>query len=282
MPTSGTDSSTQARRLMTPPRRPLGRVDGPAGGLADPAARPVCLLQAGDRNSLYLTLTAGDIGAAARALASCWRSLGVRRNDRVLIFDYGTSPLTLFASWSYVPYLRSGAADLLGAVPVCNDGLPEFAPRALHLVRFVRPRVAFVDAGAMPALVRAALDEGFAISDSIESVVVSSDEEMPEAEQVAAWSLALGVPVRWLMRAEAALFFAAQCERGAFHVDRRFYRVEVVPEGGEPASRGEGLLCVTNSFLQGSRAPRYLTDIPVRMGGRCPCGAAGRAVWGAG
>ncbi len=282
MPTQGPRGSGNPLPSSTFAAALPGRIDRLAAGRDRSPEQPACVLQAGDRSSLYLTLTAGDLAAAARALASCWRMLGVRRDDRVLIFDYGTSPLTLFASWSYLPNLRSGAADLLGAIPICNDGLPEFAPRALHVARFVRPRIAFIDGEAMPAFVRVALDAQFDVSSSIEMIAVSADEEVPDAEQVTVWSQALGLPVRSLVRAEAALFFAAQCDRGAFHADRRFYRVEVAPPGRDPATQGEGLLCVTNRFLQGSPAVRYLTDIPVRMGGRCDCGLPGTPVWSAG
>lgn len=250
----------------------------PFCGRRDPATETTCILQAGDSVPLYLALTPQDVAAAARALAACWRLLGVRRGDHVLIFDYGTSPLTLFASWCYVPGLRRGAADLLGAVPICNDGLPEFAPRAVHVLRYLRPRVAFVDREAMPALVRCAAEQGFDVASCLQLLVVSSDEEIAGAEPTAAWTDALGLPVRWLVRSEAALFFAAQCERGLFHVNPRFYRVEVAGESGRLSGRGEGRLCITSLFLQGSPAVRYLTDLVVRRESGCGCGAPGIAL----
>jgi len=250
----------------------------PFCGRRDPEAAPVCILEAGDRVPLYLALTPGDLAAAARALAACWRLLGVRCGDRVLIYDYGTSPLTLFASWCYVPFLNRGAADLLGAVPICNDGLPEFAARAIHVLRYLRPRVIFVDQTAMPALVRSAAEEGFALRSCVELVVVSADEEVADADRTRSWAQALDVPVRWLVRSEAALFFAAQCAQGLFHVDPRFYRAEVVDQRGRLSSQDEGRLCVTNRFLLGSPAVRYVTDLVVRRANRCSCGAPGTVV----
>jgi phenylacetate-coenzyme A ligase PaaK-like adenylate-forming protein len=246
-------------------------------GRRDPLADASCILQAGDGLPLYLALTREDVAAAARALASCWRLAGVRKGDGVLIYDYGTSPLTLFASWAYIPGLPRGAADLLGATPICNDGMPEFAARALHVLRYFRPRVMFVDAELMAVLVMRASEEREPLSRWTDLLVVSSEEEGITAAQKAAWSEALGVPMRSLLRAGSALFFAGECEQGALHVDPRFYRPEVLLDGHDVPSRaGEGGLCITNLFLRGTSVIRYLTGVRVTLRGReCGCGRAG-------
>ncbi len=251
--------------------------DDPFAGRRNPGAAAACIIQVDDGLPLYLALTAADLAAAARALASCWRLYGIRRGDYVLIYDYGTSPLTLFASWCYVPALRRGAADLIGAVPVCNDGLPELAARALHVLRYLRPRVMFVDRQVMPAFVQQVSDQHAVLADWVGLVVVAVDEELLPPEQLAAWTAGLGVPVRAVLRAGPALFFAAQCEGGAFHVDRRFYRVETVKEGApRPSGSGAGNLCITNLFLRGTPAVRYQTGLSVLLvRGPCRCGRPG-------
>lgn len=251
------------------------QADGdPFAGRRDPSSASVCVLPAGDRLPLYLALAPGDVAAAARALASAWRFYGIGRGDHVLIYDYGTSPATLFASWSYVPGLRAGAADLVGAIPICNDGLAEFAPRALHVLRYLRPGAVFIDAEVMPVFVRRAAEEQFDVGAHTRMIIVSADEESARPEDLAGWSTALGVPVRSMLRSGPALFFAGQCASGAFHVDPARYAVESVSDDG-----GAGRLCVTNLFLTATPVIRHVTDIVATIDASpCSCGAPGVAV----
>lgn len=246
----------------------------PFGGRRNPGVPSRLTIQAADGVPLYLAMTESDIAASARALASSWSLLGVHRGDYVLIYDYGTSPLTLFASWCFVPWLQRGAADLLGAVPICNDGLPEFASRALHVLRYLRPRVTVVDYAHMPLFLHRVSDEGASLADWTEVLVVSADEETVPPDQVAGWARVLGVPVRLLLRSGGALFFAAECEWGAIHADPRHYRVGVARElDGRIAATGEGSLWVTNRFLQGTSVDSYLANVYVAIGReRCRCG----------
>lgn len=240
----------------------------------DPAAATPLIIQATDGAPLYLALTEEDISGAARALASAWRTLGVRRGDHVFIYDYGTSIQTLFASWCYVPWLRRGAADILGAVPICNDGLPEFADRALHVLRYLRPRVTVVEYTRMPHLLRRIADQRANLADWTELVVVSPDEEGVAPGLADQWSRELGLPVRLLLRSGPALFFAAECEHGALHADSRHYRVGVLAQPEQtPRSTGEGSLCITNRFLRGTVVDQYVStvDVVIRPG-RCACG----------
>ncbi len=245
---------------------------------ATAGARPPVTIQVTDGMPLYLALTRGDVAAAARALASSWRTLGVERGDTVLIYDYGTSPLTLFASWCYVPRLEKGAADILGAVPICNDGLPEFAARALHVLRYLRPGVTIIDAAHMPVFLRRVAEEGVRIGEWTRLVAVSPDEETLSARDTAAWERELGVPVRLLLRSGPSLFFAAECEAGALHADPRHYRIAVEPHPGDQLqATGEGSLCITNRFLEGTPVERHVAHVHVAIEpGLCPCGRSSR------
>ncbi len=246
----------------------------PFGGRRNRALATPLIIQAADGVPIYLALTEEDISGAARALASAWRVLGVRRGDHVLIYDYGTSIQTLFASWCYVPWLRRGAADILGAVPICNDGLPEFADRALHVLRYLRPRVTIVERALMPQLVRRAADQRANLGDWTDLLVVSPEEEGIASDDTGQWSRELGVPVRLLLRSGPALFFAAECEHGALHADPRHYKVGVLAQAGdEVRSAGEGSLCITNRFLRGTPADDYVSTVDVAIRpGRCACG----------
>ena len=246
----------------------------PFGGRRNLAAPAPLIIQATDGVPIYLALTAEDIAGAARALAAAWKTLGVRRGDHVFIYDYGTSVQTLFASWSYVPWLRRGAADILGAVPICNDGLPDFADRALHVLRYLRPRVTVVEYRLMPHLLHRVADQRSSVSNWTELIVVSPDEEVVAAGELNRWSRELGLPIRLLLRSGPALFFAAECEHGSLHADPRYYRVGVQAHANEPPrSTGEGNLCITNRFLRGTAVNDYVStvDIGIRPG-RCPCG----------
>jgi hypothetical protein len=248
----------------------------PFGGRRNLAARTPLIIQATDGSPLYLALTEEDIAGAARALASAWKALGVRRGDHVFMYDYGTSAQTLFASWAYVPWLRRGAADIIGAVPICNDGLPEFADRALHVLRYLRPRVTMVEYTLMPHFLRRVADQRVTVGDWTELIVVSSDEEALATDQADEWSRELGVPVRLLLRSGPALFFAAECEHRAFHADPRHYGVGVLAHPGEPTrSTGDGSLCITNRFMRGTVVDQYVSTVDAGIRSeRCACGRA--------
>lgn len=256
--------------------------DDPFGGRRDPRRPPRAVIQAGDGLPLYWALGRTEMAEAARALAHSWRGLGIRPGQRVAIYDYGTSPLTLFASAHYLPYLRAGAADLLGCVPICNDGLPEMAFRALHLLRYVRPQTLFVNGEAMEALLSQALRQGWRAEGLDCTVVVSTDEEAVPPAGRRRWSEGLGLPVRSLLRADAALFFAYPCPQGeGYHASPRHYLLEVLSEEGrQPVGEAEvGLLTVTNLFLRSCPVIRYVTDLRASLRpGPCPCGAPEPAI----
>lgn len=254
----------------------------PFGGRLDPSRRPCVVFQAGDGLPLYWALEPGDMAGVAAALAQSWRHIGIGPGDRVAIYDYGTSPLTLFASRNYVPFLRAGAADLIGCVPICNDGLPELAPRAIHILRYLRPRVLFASSEAMEALVLQAKKEQISLRGLTAAVIVSADEQVLAASQREGWAQALGVPVRQMLRADAALFLAGPCpDSDVYHVSSKSYWVEVLPEdGGGPLPEGQvGPLVITNLALSTCPVIRYVSEIRGAVSRRrCTCGARGLTI----
>ena len=86
------------------------------------------------------SMTYAELDRSSRDFAAyLQRTLGLRKGDRVAIFDYGTSPLSYLAASSFTPYLDRGAADLLGCLPVCNDGVANMSPRAVEITVLREP-----------------------------------------------------------------------------------------------------------------------------------------------
>ena len=284
------DKPASALRSLTawPPldlERLLGAqrdLDDPFGGRLNGSARAGTMFQVGDQLPHYWAMAPQELAAAGHVLADCWRKLGIRQGDRVAIYDYGTSPLTLFASASYIPHLPTGAAEILGCTPICNDGLPEFASRALHLLQYVRPRLLFARGEVMPALVSQAAREGAFLGSLTSLVVVSSDEELASPAEAHRWSRGLGVPLLQLLRVDAALFFAPPCQLGgAYHADDRWYLVEALSEPELMATKEgtPGRLAVTNLFLRTCPTIRYVSDIRASLRrNACRCGWQGTTI----
>jgi phenylacetate-coenzyme A ligase PaaK-like adenylate-forming protein len=250
----------------------------PFGGRRDPAAAPDVIVQASKDLTLYWALTGHELEAMAAALARCWLALGAQRDDRIAIYDYGTSPLALYASRYYAPHLSAGAAELTGCVPICNDGLPEFAARAVHVITYVRPRMLFVDGEVADPLV-AAYERARSLQTVPDTeIVVSADEEPVSQDRMDAWAARLGVRVTQVLRADLALFMCPPCVStpSAYHPHRGDYTVEIVDEaGGSILEAGQpGLLAVTNLNLHSCPVVRYVTNIrAVVTVGPCQCGS---------
>lgn len=257
-------------------------LNDPFGGRLHDGAGALTMFQMGDQLPLYWALLPNEMAAAAEVLAECWSTVGIRQGDRVAIYDYGTSPLTLFASANYIPHLPTGAAEILGCTPICNDGLPEFASRVLHVLRYVRPQVLFVRGDVMPALVSQATKEDVDFSSLTSLLVVSSDEELADPGDTIRWSRQLGVTVTQLLRVDAALFFAHPCQLGdAYHPNDLRYIVEAVSERElTPVKDGDpGRLTITNLFLRTCPAIRYVSDIRARVRRiQCDCGHQGTKI----
>jgi phenylacetate-coenzyme A ligase PaaK-like adenylate-forming protein len=240
----------------------------PFGGRRDPSSLPVTITQACDDAPLYWALAPDELGSMARVLAACWTALGLVRGDRVGIHDYGSSPVTRFASRYFHAHLDAGAAELTGCIPICNDGLAELVDRAAHLVEFVRPRVLFVAAhAAMPlqgALAARRLEAPLAL-------VVSADEE-PWTSDALARLRSTEVPaVTQILRSDLGLLLAPPCrdDPASFHPDPAVYAVEVFDDAtgsvlDDPGARGP--LVVTHREIRTSPVIRYVTDVPVDLG----------------
>ncbi|MDT7944655.1 MAG: hypothetical protein RQ985_08965 [Dehalococcoidia bacterium] len=200
----------------------------PAGGRLMEGERPLLWLQleVPDEPSLYLPLAREELRGWARALIYAWRLWGVERGQLIALYDYGSSPMVFLASGAYTPHLSVGAADVLGVVPVCNDGLASMASRMVEVLRYAHPQALVARADVLVPLAQAAAQAGLEVSRHLAWVAVTEAEGVPQASPP--WA----VPTWRTWRADAALFLAAECpECRLFHVPPRLYRLDRGPQG---------------------------------------------------
>jgi len=207
--------------------------------------------------SRYLALAPQELEAYALALARCWRLAGLGRGDRVIVFDFGPSPLSYLASCLYSPFLRRGAAERVGCLPVCNDGVATVVPRGVHMIGVLRPKVAYVRADLLAPLAGAM---GRAPT-SLQAVVAAAEEALLAPAEARRFREETGVDVLRLLRLDGALFLAQECPHcRAFHVFPDLYRVW---EEGRA-------LAVAPHFSPGRG---YVSTLPFRrLQGPCPRG----------
>lgn len=214
--------------------------------------------------ALYVALDRDDLKHYAEALRRCWSLLGLKRGDRVAIFDYGTSPVSYLASSLFTPYLKQGAADLLGCLPICNDGVSHMARRAVDILRLVRPRVFFLRNDCLQPFTAEVEREGLRLSDYTLFLVAVENESLLSKTEQGAFERKLGVPVYRLLRMDAAMFLAMECpECRLLHSWQDLYLVESVAEGIEEQLDNErpGCLVITNWFARTCPTLRYLSQI---------------------
>lgn len=221
---------------------------------------------------LYLLLDRLDLKNYAEALGRCWSLLGLENGDAVAIFDYGTSPASYLASSAFTPYLSRGAADRLGCLPVCNDGVANMSYRAVEILKFVRPKVLFLRGDCLePFAVESERHLG-PLSSYTRSLVVTENEGLLSKTDQNAYEKRLGLPIYRLLRIDAAMFFAMECPRcRLFHTWQDLYLVEDLSGLPGAAEGGEHLLAITNWFARTCPTVRYLSQVKgtVRPAG-CP------------
>jgi len=231
-------------------------------------ASPQVCLQLEYDSPLYLALSPAELQLYAEALRRCWLGLGLAAGYRVAIYDYGTSPLSYLASAAFIPHLKEGAADALGCLPICNDGLPEMAYRAVHILRYLRPHILFLRQECLYPLLEQAGHQGLELAEHLQALVVSANEEIADEGTRRQWREKAGVPVYILPRADAALFLAGECRHcHALHSWPDLYLLEVVDEYSlEPLPSGQrGLLTITNLCARTCPSIRYVSQLTVTL-----------------
>jgi hypothetical protein len=210
---------------------------------------------------LYLGFDGAMLRGYAEALRRCWSVLGLGKGDSVAIFDFGTSPISYLASSGFTPYLGNGAADALGCLPICNDGVANMSPRAVEILKFVRPRAMFIRRDCLyPFTVEVERQLGV-LSDYVETVVVAENEGSLSPHEQVLYARRLGVPVLRLLRIDAALFLAIECpDCRLFHTWEDLYLVESVGGDLDIPPGDENCLVITSWFAKACPAIRYLSQ----------------------
>lgn len=239
--------------------------DDPFAGRLDPEASPPALslqLESCDDPPLWLGLSGRELEAWSRALEAIWVRYGIARRERIAIFDYGSSPLVLLASASYTPHLRRGAAERLGVRVLCNDGVAVLAERMVEIVEQLRPAALVLRRDVLAPLGAALDGTGVSLAQSCRWLAVTEPDGTPDADEVARWSKAWGVPIHRILRADAGCVLAGECAGcGTFHLQPRLYRLE---------STREGEAIVTTRFAQVSPSVRQRIDRAAPEPGECP------------
>ena len=224
----------------------------------------------------YLTMDRVDLRRYAEALKRCLLLLRVEPGDILAYFEFGTSPVVYLSSSCYVPYLRRGAAEALGCITICNDGVATMSDRAVEILRYVRPRFFFVRVDCLFPFVSACERTGIQASRYVEALVVTQNDGGVPRGLLERSSDSLGVPIYRLPRCDEALFFAPECpECRCLHTWPEMYRVELAAPGTLDAvpSGQRGLLRVSNRFVRSRPRSQVLTALEGQLAeGSCPRG----------
>ena len=226
------------------------RHDDPFGGRGEPGVVPPVALQveATGEPPVWLGLDGRELDAWARGLAGTWGRFGLRAGETIAFFEYGSSPLVLLASSSYVGYLRRGAADRLGAAAICNDGVALLAARMVSIVVHVAPAAVIVRRDLLAPFADALRTAGVPLAGTVRWVGVTEPEGLPPRRDVERFAEEWEVPLHRFLRADAAHLVAAECDAcGLVHVDPRLYRIE----------RARSEVAVTTRFARVCPTVRY-------------------------
>jgi hypothetical protein len=249
------------------------RHDDPFGGRLRPGARPSVALQIEMTSEppVWSGLQPREIGAWARVVSRLWQRFGLAAGQTIAFFDYGSNPCVLLSSSIYVSHLKRGAATGLGASVICNDGVASMTARLLVILETVSPAGLVVRRDLVAPLADAIATQGRRGVGALRWAAVSEVEGAPPPREAQRLGDSLGVPVRRLLRADAAYVSSGDCARcGLFHLDRA-YRLEELPEGQ---------VAVTARFAAECPAVRYRLGSADIVAPGCPSEpSAGRLAW---
>jgi len=215
-----------------------GRHDDPFAGRMRPGTRtPVALqIEATSEPPVWAGLDPSELDAFAGVVSRLWRRFGLAADETIAFFDYGSNPCVLLSSSIYVAHLRRGAATRLGAHTICNDGVASMTGRMLVILENVRPAALVVRRDLIAPLVDALATRGLRGGSRLRWAAVCEVEGSAGTKEAGRLAEPLGVPVRRLLRADAAFFVAGDCAAcGLFHLDRS-YRVARGDDGDVIAS----------------------------------------------
>lgn len=209
-----------------------GATGDPYGGRLAGGLPPFSLqLEAGEP-PVWVGLDGAELAQWSLALERMLARWGVDAGDTIGFYEYGSSPLVLLSAGSYVPGLGRGATDRLGADMFCNDGMGNMALRMAEAVRVVGPAAMVVRADVAAPLTEALEMSGVWLPDILRWAAVTVPDGAAFPGDVARWSVRWGLPVRRILRADAAFLVAGDCpDCDLFHVDGELYELEPLADG---------------------------------------------------
>ncbi len=221
----------------------------------------------------FLELSREALAGYAQALGHAWSVLGVGAGDRVVIYDYGSSPVAYLASRAFAPHLERGAAERTLATALCVDGLSDNVTRFAHVLRHFEPRFVFVRAELVPLLV--AGPTAVPVAQRAARLVVSADGDAPAPGERACWERGWHGGLSLLARCDAAAFVAAECPRcRALRVPEDLYEVQIACAPGvrSPDVQELPMLSVGPRFLDLEPLITELSVLPAANGAGCSHG----------
>jgi len=218
----------------------------------------------------FVELSREALCGYAEALGRAWGALGAGAGDRVVIYDYGSSPVAYLASQAFAPYLERGAAELTGATALCVDGLVDNVGRLAHVLRHFKPRFLFARAELVPLLLSG--PTAMPLQQRAPRLVVSIDGDTPAHSERASWEGRWRGGLSLLARCDAAAFLAAECPRcRALRVPEDLYetRITRAPGARSPHALQPGMLTVRPRFLEIDPITTELSVLPGAKGAGC-------------
>jgi hypothetical protein len=227
--------------------------DAFGGRVAAGAATPVALqIEATSEPIVWTALDGRELEAWAGSLASLWRRFGLARGETLAFFDYGSNPAVLLSSVNFVPQLRRGATDRLGATAICNDGVASMAGRMASILEVVRPAAMVVRRDLLAPLADALKTTGPDPRGIVRWIAVVEVDGAASRSQIAPYEKLWDVPIRRLLRADAACLVAGDCDAcGLFHLDRSRYALEE-RDGSILVTTRFAKLCPTVGYVLGA------------------------------
>jgi hypothetical protein len=193
-------------------------------------------------------------------MAGLLSRMHVSRGDKILVYDFNTSPSTLVLSGFFAPGLDKGACEKVGCVAICTDGLSELAARTAYVYTRWRPDHLMIRSELLaPFRAKLPSDNLVESNRELRSVVVVHTD-------VAPWPRKIHVGpgdfiTRLLYRVDPASFMCSIEPCGGVYIPEGFYEADI---------GADGRLRVAANFAP--NRPSVTTSLECVSNAKCGCG----------